>query len=104
MKLQQLRYVLAIVDSGLNISAAASRLYTSQPGISKQLKLLEEELGVELFVRHGRSLTAVTPAGVQIIEHARNIMREVEHLSALKGERGCLSTPCCDGARGARGT
>ncbi|HEX7062761.1 MAG TPA: LysR family transcriptional regulator [Woeseiaceae bacterium] len=84
MKLQQLRYVLAIADSGLNISAAASRIYTSQPGISKQLKLLEEELGVELFVRNGRSLRAITPAGLEIIGHARVIMQEVERLSALK--------------------
>jgi LysR family cys regulon transcriptional activator len=101
MKLQQLRYVLAIVDNGLNISAAASRLYTSQPGISRQLRLLEEELGVELFVRHGRSLRAVTPAGLQIIERARVIMQEVERLTALKRmARACAAPPRRDGACG----
>ena len=47
MKLQQLKYLLAIADNGLNITAAAERLYTSQPGVSKQLKLLEEELGLQ---------------------------------------------------------
>lgn len=84
MTLLQFRYVIAIADAGLNISAAASRLCTSQPGVSKQLKLLEEELGVLLFVRHGRSLRAMTPAGRQIVEHARIIMQEVEGLSALR--------------------
>ena len=50
MKLQQLKYLIAIVDNGLNITAAAERLYTSQPGVSKQLKLLEEELGFDIGV------------------------------------------------------
>ena len=58
MKLQQIRYLLAIVDCGLNITAAAERLHTSQPGVSKQLKLLEEELGLQLFVRKGRASPA----------------------------------------------
>ena len=68
MKLQQLKYLLAIVDNGLNITAAAERLYTSQPGVSKQLKLLEEELGLQLFVRKGKSLGGITAAGEQVIE------------------------------------
>ncbi len=62
MKLQQLKYLLAIVDNGLNITAAADRLYTSQPGVSKQLKLLEEELGLQLFTRKGKSLEDMTAA------------------------------------------
>ena len=56
MKLQQLRYLLAIARNNLNISAAAESLYTSQPGISKQIRLLEDELGVELFHRNGKHL------------------------------------------------
>lgn len=83
MKLQQLRYLIAIADNGLNITAAANHLYTSQPGVSKQLRLLEEELGVQLFVRHGRSLTAITTAGEQTLAHARVIMREVAGIRAL---------------------
>lgn len=83
MKLQQLRYLLAIVDNGLNITAAANQLYTSQPGVSKQLKLLEEELGVQLFVRHGKSLTRVTAAGRQVIVHARVVMQEVDGIRSL---------------------
>lgn len=80
MKLQQLKYLLAIVDNGLNITAAAERLYTSQPGVSKQLKLLEEELQIQLFVRKGKSLNGVTVAGHQVISRARLIMKEVEDI------------------------
>ena len=86
MKLQQLKYLLAIADNGLNITAAAERLYTSQPGVSKQLKLLEEELGLQLFVRRGKSLKRVTRAGTKVIERARIIMREVEHIRSLASD------------------
>lgn len=83
LKLLQLRYLIAIADNGVNITTAANRLHTSQPGVSKQLRMLEEELGVQLFVRHGKSLTAVTPAGQHIIDHARLIMREVDDIRAV---------------------
>ena len=86
MKLQQLKYLLAIVDNGLNITAAAERLYTSQPGVSKQLKLLEEELGMQLFMRKGKSLGGVTPAGERVIERARIIMQEVENIRSLASD------------------
>lgn len=96
MKLQQLRYLTAIVRSRLNISAAAESLYTSQPGISKQLRLLEEELGVELFSRNGKHLTEITPVGRQIIAKVENILREVNNIQILAEEyrddrRGNLS-------------
>ncbi len=96
MKLQQLKYLLAIVDNGLNITAAAERLFTSQPGVSKQLKLLEEELGLQLFTRKGKSLSGVTPAGEQVIERARVIMKEVDNIRSLasdyfREEEGSLS-------------
>ena len=83
MKLQQLKYLLAIVDNGLNITAAADRLYTSQPGVSKQLKLLEEELGLQLFTRKGKSLDRVTRAGQQVVARARTVMDEVEQIRRL---------------------
>ncbi|HEY5641450.1 MAG TPA: HTH-type transcriptional regulator CysB [Woeseiaceae bacterium] len=86
MKLQQLKYLLAIVDNGLNITAAADKLYTSQPGVSKQLKLLEEELGIQLFTRKGKSLEAITPGGERIVERARVILREVENIRTLAAE------------------
>ena len=86
MKLQQLKYLLAIADNGLNITTAAERLYTSQPGVSKQLKLLEEELGVQLFTRKGKSLADITPAGHQVIARARTIMQEVDNIRALASD------------------
>jgi LysR family cys regulon transcriptional activator len=96
MKLQQLKYLLAIVDNGLNITAAAEHLYTSQPGVSKQLKLLEEELGLQLFARKGKSLGGITAAGRQVIDRARLIMQEVENIRSLASdyyheEEGTLS-------------
>ncbi len=96
MKLQQLKYLLAIVDNGLNITAAAERMYTSQPGVSKQLKLLEEELGMQLFTRKGKSLGGITPAGHQVIDRARIIMREADNIRSLASdyyqeEEGSLS-------------
>ena len=96
MKLQQLKYLLAIADNGLNITAAAERLYTSQPGVSKQLKLLEQELGLQLFTRKGKSLDSVTAAGQQIIDRSRIIMQEVENIRSLASdyfeeEEGSLS-------------
>ena len=81
--LKQLRYLIGIVDSGLNITAAAENLYTSQPGISKQLKQLEAELGMQLFARKGKSLSTITPAGSEDIERARKILREVDNISSL---------------------
>ncbi|MDP6437293.1 MAG: HTH-type transcriptional regulator CysB [Gammaproteobacteria bacterium] len=86
MTLQQLRYLLGIADSGLNITAAAERLYTSQPGISKQLKLLEQELGIQLFTRKGKSLASITPAGHEVIARSRRILREVENIRSLASD------------------
>jgi LysR family cys regulon transcriptional activator len=86
MKLQQLKYLLAIVDNGLNITAAADRLYTSQPGVSKQLKLLEEELGLQLFMRKGKSLDHVTRGGEQVILRARKIMEEVDLIKSMAAD------------------
>jgi len=86
LTLKQLKYLIGIVDSGLNITAAAERLYTSQPGISKQLKQLEAELGVQLFTRKGKSLAAVTPAGREVIARARKILREVDNITSLASD------------------
>lgn len=96
MKLQQLRYLSAIVENDLNITAAAERLHTSQPGVSKQLKLLEDELGFPIFLRQGRTLTKVTPAGRRVIDRAQKILKEVQGIKRLaedqKGDgRGTLS-------------
>ena len=86
VKLQQLRYLIAIANNNLNISSAAETLYTSQPGVSKQIRLLEDELGVELFTRNGKHLTHVTPVGRQIIERSERILREVRNIRTLAEE------------------
>jgi LysR family cys regulon transcriptional activator len=86
MTLKQLKYLIGIVDSGLNITSAAERLYTSQPGISKQLKQLEAELGMQLFTRKGKSLAAITPAGHEVIDRARKILREAENITNLASD------------------
>lgn len=86
MKLQQLRYLIAIVDNGLNITVAAEALFTSQPGVSKQIRLLEDELSLQLFVRKGKSLTALTDAGQQVVTRARRILSETENIKSLSSE------------------
>lgn len=83
MKLQQLRYLVAIVDNRLNITAAANALYTSQPGVSKQVKLLEDELSLQLFSRKGKSLAGITEAGRDVVERARRILTEVDNIKSL---------------------
>jgi LysR family transcriptional regulator, cys regulon transcriptional activator len=87
MKLQQLRYLAAIVENDLNITAAAERLHTSQPGVSKQLKQLEDELGFPIFLRQGRTLTKVTPAGKRVIDRALKILKEVQSIKRLAEEQ-----------------
>ncbi len=86
MKLQQLRYIWEVAHHELNVSATAQSLYTSQPGISKQIRLLEDELGVEVFARSGKHLTRVTPAGETIIEKAGEILRIVESIKQVAQE------------------
>lgn len=89
MTLTQLRYLVAIADSCLNITQAAERVHATQPGLSKQLKQLEDELGFQLFIRKGRSLDSIAPAGVQVIEHARRILAETANIrSYAANERG----------------
>jgi LysR family cys regulon transcriptional activator len=86
VNLQQLRYLCAIVDHGLNVSDAAEALYTSQPGVSKQVRQLEEELGVRVFVRAGKRLASITPAGEAVIAAARRALREIENLKRVGAE------------------
>ncbi|MFA5940249.1 MAG: HTH-type transcriptional regulator CysB [Sinimarinibacterium sp.] len=96
MKLRQLRYIHEVAQRGLNVTAAAEALYTSQPGVSKQIRLLEEELGVDIFVRSGKHLSEITPAGQRILEHARLLLGEVDNIERVAAEfhdtdRGDLS-------------
>ncbi len=87
MKLQQLKYLLAIVENNFNITTAAERIYTSQPGISKQLKLLEEELDLNIFERSGKQLIGLTPTGEQVVHHARKTLQEVENIKRLSDDK-----------------
>ena len=86
MNLQQLRYLCAVVDNGLNVSDAAEALYTSQPGISKQIRQLEDELGLRVFVRQGKRLTSLTPAGEVVVATARRALREIANLKRVADE------------------
>ncbi|NRP35987.1 HTH-type transcriptional regulator CysB [Marinobacterium sp. xm-d-579] len=86
MKLQQLRYIWEVSKHDLNVSATAQSLYTSQPGISKQIRLLEDELGVEVFARSGKHLTRVTPAGKTILEISGEILQKVDSIRQIAQE------------------
>ena len=80
MKLQQLRYIWEVAHHSLNVSLTAQSLYTSQPGISKQIRLLEDELGVEIFSRSGKHLTIITTAGEAILKVAGEILAQVDSI------------------------
>ena len=80
MKLQQLRCLIEVARRGLNVSEAAEALHTSQPGVSKQIRALEDELGVQVFVRHGKRLVAVTEPGKAVVAIAERILAEAQNL------------------------
>lgn len=86
MNLQQLRYLHEIAQHELNISDAAKALYTSQPGLSKQIKTLEEELGIEIFVRNGKRLTAITEPGKAVLKIAQRMLHDVDNLKQVGQE------------------
>ena len=86
MNLQQLRYLNEISRRNLNISEAANALYTSQPGVSKQIKLLEEELGIEIFVRNGKRISAITEPGKAVLEIAQRMLLDAGSLKKVGDE------------------
>ena len=83
MKLQQLRYLVEVERRGLSVSAAAEALFTSQPGVSKQIGLLEEELGVTIFERAGKRLAGVTAPGQILLAMARRILNEAQNMKRV---------------------
>ena len=96
MKLHQLRYIWEVAKQDLNVSQAAAQLYSSQPGISKQIRLLEEELGLQIFTRRGKHLVEITPVGREILETSGEILQQVEKIQLVAREhsderRGSLS-------------
>jgi LysR family transcriptional regulator, cys regulon transcriptional activator len=80
MKLQQLRCLTEVARRGLNVSEAAEALHTSQPGVSKQIRALEDELGVKVFVRHGKRLVAITEPGKAVVAIAERMLAEAQNL------------------------
>jgi LysR family cys regulon transcriptional activator len=86
MKLQQLRYISEVANHELNVSATAQSLFTSQPGISKQIRLLEEELGVEIFARNGKHLVSITPAGEEVLRVASEILHKMDAIKQISQE------------------
>jgi DNA-binding transcriptional LysR family regulator len=86
VNIQQLRYVRETVRQGLNLTEAANRLFTSQPGVSKQIKELEQELGVQIFVRRGKRLVALTEPGKAVVDIVERVLQEVDNLRKVARE------------------
>ena len=86
MTLTQFKYLLSIVDNKLNITNAAESSNTSQPGISKQIKLLEDELGAFIFARKGKKITALTSFGEEVVWYAKKILQDVDNIKLLSDQ------------------
>jgi LysR family cys regulon transcriptional activator len=80
MNFQQLRYVRETVRRGLNLTEAANALHTSQPGVSKQIRELENELGFQIFVRHGKRISALTEPGRAVLGIIERVLQEADNL------------------------
>ncbi len=86
MKLQQLRYLCETAEHGMNLSRAAKNLHTSQPAISKQIQMLEQGLGVDIFLRNGKRIVKITPPGQLIIRTATRMLRDADNLKKIAQE------------------
>lgn len=86
MNLRQLEYLREVARQNLNVSRAAKALFTSQPGVSKQIRLLEEELGVEIFTRAGKRLLGVTEPGTRVLAMVEHVLGEVDNIRHVGGE------------------
>lgn len=86
MNFQQLRSVRETVRRGFNLTEVANMLYTSQPGVSRQIRELEDELGVEIFVRAGKRLTGLTPPGENLLPIVERLLLEAENLKRAGDE------------------
>jgi DNA-binding transcriptional LysR family regulator len=92
MTLQQLRCLCEVANQGLNISRAARVLHTSQPAITKMIRALESELGVQLLIRTGPKLTSLSDEGAQVIKWARRVVDDVSNLRLAASESKSAST------------
>lgn len=84
MKLQQLRFICEVAKHNLNLTKAANELFTSQPGISKQIKALEEELGVDIFIRRGKRFVGITEPGKEIINKSQAALSDLNNSNQLE--------------------
>src|SRR5437660_5023546 len=87
MKLQQLRYLTEVVRRGLNVSEAAEALHTSQPGVSQHIRAVEDELGIQVFARHGKRLVSGTEPCKAVVSIAERILAEAQNLRRAGEER-----------------
>ena len=92
MKLHQLKYVHEVARQGLSISAAAEALHTSQPGVSKQIQMLEDELNLQIFQRNGKRLTGITEPGRHIVKLAATVMLELQNIKRVGDEFSKVET------------
>ena len=92
MKLHQLKYIHEVNRQGLSISAAAEALHTSQPGVSKQIQMLEEELKLQIFQRNGKRLTGVTEPGRHIVKLAATVMLEIQNIKRVGDDFSKIET------------
>ena len=86
MKLRQLQYVAEVIKNGMNVTAAAEKLYTSQPGVSSQIKRLEEELGLTIFERSGKHINGLTPAGHTLADRFEAVLNEIRNIERIAAE------------------
>lgn len=86
MNLHQFRFVQEAARRGLNLTATAKALHTSQPGVSKAILELEEELGIDIFARHGKRLRRITEPGEQVLKSIEVILREIANLRRIGDE------------------
>ena len=82
MNLQQLKYVREVATNGLSVSRAAKALHTSQPGVSQQIRLLEQELGVNIFMREKNRLSGLTAHGQMIVERLNSALSDIDYVRA----------------------
>ena len=92
MNLHQLRFVREAVRQGFNLTEAAKALFTSQPGVSKAIIELEEELGVDIFARHGKRIRGLTEPGRAVLQSAELILKEIDSLKRIGNEFAAQDT------------
>ena len=92
MKLHQLRYLNEVAKQGLSVTSAADALFTSQPGVSKQIQLFEEELGLQIFQRNGKRLIGITEPGEKILSLAAKVIRDIDNIKRVGDEFSNVET------------